>query len=53
MAGLPGMAIPTALSDSGLPLGLQTIGNAFDEENVFKAGFALEQQANFTAKPNV
>ncbi|HHI88611.1 MAG TPA: Asp-tRNA(Asn)/Glu-tRNA(Gln) amidotransferase subunit GatA [Hellea balneolensis] len=51
LAGLPGMSIPAALDKDGLPLGLQIIGRALDEETVFAAGAALEQAANFTARP--
>ncbi|HLA03540.1 MAG TPA: Asp-tRNA(Asn)/Glu-tRNA(Gln) amidotransferase subunit GatA, partial [Aestuariivirga sp.] len=32
MAGLPGIAVPAGVSSDGLPLGLQLIGKAFDEE---------------------
>ena len=53
MAGLPGLSLPISLNKDGLPLGLQLIGRAFDEETVFKVGSALEKQANFTAKPNL
>jgi aspartyl-tRNA(Asn)/glutamyl-tRNA(Gln) amidotransferase subunit A len=34
-----------------LPLGLQVIGKAFDEETVFAVGRVLEKAANFTAMP--
>lgn len=43
MAGLPGLALPTGLSDAGLPLGLQLIGRAFDEETVFRAADVIER----------
>ncbi len=50
MAGLPGIAVPAGLSQSGLPLGLQLIGKPFDEETLFKTAFAIEQAAGkFTA----
>lgn len=42
LAGLPGMSIPAGLSD-GLPVGLQLIGNHFDESTMYKAAFAFEQ----------
>ncbi|WP_026147914.1 Asp-tRNA(Asn)/Glu-tRNA(Gln) amidotransferase subunit GatA [Robiginitomaculum antarcticum] len=51
LAGLPGISIPAALDADGLPLGLQIIGRAMDEETVFKAASALEDAAGFTAKP--
>ena len=51
LAGLPGIAVPAGLTPDGLPLGLQIIGKAFDEATVLRAGRAIEQAANFTAKP--
>lgn len=51
LAGLPAMALPTGLSKNGLPLGLQLITGALQEEKLFQIGAALELAANFTAKP--
>ena len=51
LAGLPGISVPGGLSSEGLPLGLQVIGRAFDEETVFAVGRAIEKAANFTAMP--
>jgi aspartyl-tRNA(Asn)/glutamyl-tRNA(Gln) amidotransferase subunit A len=45
MAGLPGIAIPAGLDAQGLPLGLQLIGKAFDEEALFSLGHVIEQAA--------
>lgn len=53
LAGLPAISVPSSLDASGLPLGLQLIGRPFDEETIFKAAYALEQAANFTAKPDL
>lgn len=47
LAGLPGMTVPAGLSSDGLPLGLQLIGRSFDEETLFKVGFAIEQASGF------
>ena len=45
MAGLPGIAVPAGLAPDGLPLGLQLIGKAFDEETLFRAAEVIEQAA--------
>nr|WP_306263586.1 Asp-tRNA(Asn)/Glu-tRNA(Gln) amidotransferase subunit GatA [Pararhizobium sp. IMCC3301] len=45
MAGLPGLAVPAGINGEGLPLGLQLIGKAFDEETLFSLGEVLEQAA--------
>ncbi|QSB44554.1 Asp-tRNA(Asn)/Glu-tRNA(Gln) amidotransferase subunit GatA [Tsuneonella flava] len=51
LAGLPAMSVPAGLNKDGLPLGLQLIGKAFDEQSVLNAGLAIEQRAGFTARP--
>jgi aspartyl-tRNA(Asn)/glutamyl-tRNA(Gln) amidotransferase subunit A len=45
MAGLPGIAVPAGLDDCGLPLGLQLIGRAFDEETLFRTAQVIEDAA--------
>ena len=51
LSGLPGLSVPAGLSKDGLPLGLQLIGKAFDEETLFAVGRTIEQAAGFHAKP--
>ena len=51
MAGLPGISVPAGLSDGGLPLGLQLLGQPFDEARMLNAAHFLESAAEFTAKP--
>ncbi|MEY4953759.1 MAG: Asp-tRNA(Asn)/Glu-tRNA(Gln) amidotransferase subunit GatA [Pseudomonadota bacterium] len=51
LAGLPAMSVPAGLNREGLPLGLQIIGKAFDEQGVLNAGLAIEQRAQFSARP--
>ena len=53
LAGLPGLSLPAGLSADGLPLGLQVIGKAFDEETVLRVGGVLERAAGFTARPKL
>ncbi len=50
LAGLPAMSVPAGLDGQGLPLGLQIIGKALDEQGVLNAGLALEQRAGFVAR---
>jgi aspartyl-tRNA(Asn)/glutamyl-tRNA(Gln) amidotransferase subunit A len=45
MAGLPGISVPAGLSAEGLPLGLQVIGRAFDEETLFSVAQVIEDSA--------
>jgi aspartyl-tRNA(Asn)/glutamyl-tRNA(Gln) amidotransferase subunit A len=52
LAGLPAMSVPAGLNAQGLPLGLQLIGKAFDEQGVLNAGLAIERRAGFTARPD-
>jgi len=51
MAGLPGISVPAGLSTEGLPLGLQVIGRAFDEETLFSVAHVIEQSAPRIAPP--
>jgi aspartyl-tRNA(Asn)/glutamyl-tRNA(Gln) amidotransferase subunit A len=44
LAGLPCMSIPAGISDQGLPLGLQLIGDHFGEANLLQIAYNLEQQ---------
>ena len=44
LAGLPGVAIPAGLgSESGMPVGVQLLGRAFDEHTLLKGAYRLEQ----------
>ncbi|RKQ73783.1 Asp-tRNA(Asn)/Glu-tRNA(Gln) amidotransferase subunit GatA [Oceanibaculum indicum] len=51
LAGIPGLSVPSGVSTDGLPLGLQVLGKAFDEETVLKVGRVIEKAAAFGAKP--
>ncbi|PIO83974.1 aspartyl/glutamyl-tRNA amidotransferase subunit A [Loigolactobacillus backii] len=46
MAGLPGLSLPAGFA-AGLPIGMQLIGKAFDEQTIYQAGYAFEQATDF------
>ncbi|MEH2424737.1 MAG: Asp-tRNA(Asn)/Glu-tRNA(Gln) amidotransferase subunit GatA [Nostoc sp.] len=43
LAGLPGLSIPCGFDDKGLPIGLQLIGKALREDQLFQVAYAYEQ----------
>ncbi len=47
LAGLPGLALPCGFSSQGLPIGLQILGNHFEEEKILQAGSAFERSTDF------
>ncbi|MEM9084500.1 MAG: Asp-tRNA(Asn)/Glu-tRNA(Gln) amidotransferase subunit GatA [Pseudomonadota bacterium] len=51
LAGLPAMSVPATLTGDGLPLGLQLVGQPFDEQSVLNAGLAIQQRAGFDHAP--
>jgi aspartyl-tRNA(Asn)/glutamyl-tRNA(Gln) amidotransferase subunit A len=51
LAGLPAMSVPAGLDAGGLPLGLHIIGKMLDEQTVLNVGYALEQAAGYSVKP--
>jgi aspartyl-tRNA(Asn)/glutamyl-tRNA(Gln) amidotransferase subunit A len=52
LAGLPGVSIPGGFTQTGLPIGLQLIGRAFDEATLLRAAHAYQQvTAWHTRKP--
>ena len=42
LAGLPGLSLPCGFDQSGLPIGLQIMGGAFDEATVLRVAHAYE-----------
>jgi aspartyl-tRNA(Asn)/glutamyl-tRNA(Gln) amidotransferase subunit A len=43
LAGLPGVSIPCGFSKAGLPIGLQIIGQPFQESNLLAIAQSYEQ----------
>lgn len=53
VTGHPALAIPTSLSNGGLPLGVQLVGRAFDEATLLRAGRAVERTAGWNGTPPI
>ena len=54
LAGLPGVSIPGGFTQTGLPIGLQLIGRAFDEATLLRAAHAYQQVTTWhTRKPSL
>ena len=47
LAGLPGISIPSGLSSNGLPLGIQLIGNYFEEKKLLQLAALAEKELAF------
>ena len=47
LAGLPGMSVPAGFGAHGMPVGLQLIGNYFDESTLLQTAHALQQATDF------
>ncbi len=48
LAGLPAISVPVAKDSEGMPIGLQLIGKAFDEQTLFDGAMSLEKSVNYT-----
>ncbi|MFC1576568.1 Asp-tRNA(Asn)/Glu-tRNA(Gln) amidotransferase subunit GatA [Candidatus Omnitrophota bacterium] len=47
LAGIPGISLPCGFTKSGLPIGLQLLGKAFDEESIIRVAHSFEQATEF------
>ncbi len=47
IAGLPGISIPCGVNSKGMPIGMQLIGNRFEEEKILNAAYTFEQEIKF------
>lgn len=43
LAGLPGVSVPCGTDSNGLPIGVQLIGDCFQEKKIIRAAYAYEQ----------
>lgn len=54
IAGLPGISVPGGFDKNGMPIGMQFISKAFDEENLLQVAYTFEKNTGFNMKkPNV
>lgn len=47
IAGLPGISVPCGVDSQGMPIGMQIIGNHFDEETILNVAYTYEQKVKF------
>ena len=51
LAGLPGITLPCGTDQSGLPIGLQLIGDCFAEKKIIRAAYTYEQTRSYEHSP--
>ena len=47
LAGLPGISLPVGTDSKGLPIGMQIIGDCFEENKIIRAAYTLEQTRTY------
>jgi aspartyl-tRNA(Asn)/glutamyl-tRNA(Gln) amidotransferase subunit A len=50
LAGIPAISVPCGFSKSGLPIGMQLMGKAFDEEMLLRVAYTYEQNTEWHLK---
>ena len=50
IAGLPAISIPCGVNENNMPIGMQLIGNKFEEEKILNTAYAFEQEYMFRSK---
>lgn len=54
LAGIPAVSVPCGFGSNGMPIGMQLIGNAFDESKLVRAAYAFQKETDFhTKKPEM
>ena len=51
LAGLPGISVPCGMDKKGLPIGLQLIGDCFQEKKIIRAAYSFEQSRSYQRCP--
>lgn len=52
LAGIPAVSVPCGFGANGMPVGMQLIGNSFDEPKLVRAAYAFQQATDFHLKQN-
>ena len=47
IAGLPGISIPSGVNSENMPIGMQLIGNKFEEEKILNIAYQFEKDLKF------
>lgn len=47
LAGLPGISIPVGTDSKGLPVGMQIIGDCFEEKKIIRTAYTLEKTKTY------
>lgn len=54
LAGIPAVSVPCGFGANGMPVGMQLIGNAFEEPKLVRAAYAFQKETDFhTKKPEM
>lgn len=53
LAGLPGISVPCGVDSKGLPIGLQLIGDCFQEKKILRVAYAFEQTREYSSPKGI
>ncbi len=51
LAGIPGISVPCGTDSKGLPIGVQLLGDCFQEKTIIRAAYAFEQTRGYQRCP--
>ena len=52
LAGLPAISVPCGEDGNGLPIGLQLMGDCFQEKKILRAAYAYEKTRPYLKSPS-